>query len=363
MKLCYISAGAFAHVGHYLDHFKAAGHDVTFIALSPSPPRSVPTYQLGFGSYSSESGKWKYPLSMLAARRLVNKLKPDVVHVHYATSGGLAGLICGFHPTVVTAHGTDLTAGARSPVWRPLLKAVFDHADCVNAVSRGLREMAVGLGADPAKVAELTPGVDTALFSPGPRRAADGVLRLFCPRRLDPECDPAAVVEAAALLAGRGLDLRLTLAGGGRLREKVETLVRARGLERRVEFLGDVANSLMPSLLRAHDLYISASWWDGTSLSLLEAMAAGLFPVVSRIPANEDWLEHGRDALLHAPGDAADLARMIERAWAQPDLRAAAAARNRARVLERGDRTANMARLEALYRRLAAAKGGDLRWP
>lgn len=352
MRICYLSAGPFAHVGAYIDHFQRAGHDVHFVALSPSPDRPVAVHD---AFPAGAHAKWKYPLSFARARAVIRRLKPDIVHAHYATSGGLASLVCGFHPTIVTAHGTDLTAGVSSRVWRPLLKRVFDHADRVNTVSDDLKAMAVSLGVPETKVSVLTPGVDTDAFSPapGPRRA--GPPRLLCNRRLEAVYDPLTVVCALAELKKRGLAFEATLAGDGALAPAARALVEAAGLGGRVRLAGAVAPERMPALLREHDVYLSASRWDGTSLSLLEAMATGLFPVVSRIPANRAWLEHGAGGLLHAPGDARDLADQIELYVRRPELGAVARELNRAKVVAFGDRRTNMARLELAYRELVDA--------
>lgn len=350
MKICFLSAGTFAHVGPYLDWFHRAGHEVHFVALSPSPPRPVAVHEFGLGT-----GKWEYPLTMLRARRVIRKLKPDIVHAHYATSGGLASLVCGRRPVVVTAHGTDLTAGARSPVWRPLLRAIFGRADSVNTVSEDLKAMAVGLGIPRDKIEVLTPGVDLSRFHPGSRPRL-GPVRLLCARRLEPVYDPLTVVRGLAALKARGVEFRMTFAGAGPLRAETEALAGKLGLAAQTEFVGEVPHSAMPVLLREHDVYLSASLWDGTSLSLLEAMATGLFPVVSRIKANEAWLEHGVDGVLHAPGDADGLAAGVVSYLRKPGLAFAAAAANRARVAARADRAANMARLEELYVRLVAGK-------
>ncbi|MDD5303374.1 MAG: glycosyltransferase family 4 protein [Elusimicrobia bacterium] len=361
MRICFISAGNFAHTGSYLDHFHAAGHEVHFVALSPSPPRCVPTYDLGLGgAYSSGRGKWKYPLSMLRARRLLGRLKPDIVHTHFATSGGLAGLVCGFNPTVVTAHGTDLTAGMKSCVWRPLLKAVFEHAACVNTVSSDLTRMAMSLGIDRRKVVELTPGVDTSRFQSAGRRAfrGDEALRLVCTRRLEPLFDHRTIVEALAILRAKGVEFKMTFAGEGSLRGELEALVKRRGLGDAATFLGAVAGDAMPAVLREHDVYLSSSRADGASLSLLEAMSAGLFPVVSRIPANEAWLEHGVGGFLHGVGDPEDLAARVLELTRRPSLAASAAGHNRGKVIASGDRATNMGRLEKVYEGLLARRSG-----
>ena len=359
MRICFISAGAFAHVGLYLDHFHEAGHDVHFIALSPSPPRSVPVHDVGFGGRVAPGrGKWRYPLGMLRARRLVKRLRPDIVHAHYATSGGLAGLVCGHEPTVVTAHGTDLTAGVESWIWRPLLKAVFERAACVNTVSSDLTRMAMSLGVARHRIAELTPGVDTARFHPagGPASGGSEGVRLICTRRLEPTYDPRTIVEALAILRKKGVRFKMTFAGAGPLRGELEAAVARRGLGDAVAFIGEIQGDAMPALLRAHDVYLSASRADGASLSLLEAMSAGLFPVVSRIPANEAWLEHGTGGLLHGVGDPEELAACVLESARRPVLAASAAALNRAKVLAAGDRAANMRRLETIYEELVARR-------
>ena len=361
MRICFISAGAFSHVGSYLEYFREAGHDVHFIALSPSPPRSVPTYDVGLGgAYSSRRGKWKYPFSMIRARRLVRRLRPDIVHSHFATSGGLAGLVCGFHPTVVTAHGTDLTAGIDSPVWRPLLAAVFKHAACVNTVSADLTRMAMSLGIARSRIAELTPGVDTSRFqaAAGPMRRGRGVLRLICTRRLEAVFDHPTIVDALAILRGRGVEFKMTFAGDGSLRGELEALVERHGLADAASFSGHVGGDAMPALLAGHDVFLSASRADGASLSLLEAMSAGLFPIVSRIRANEGWLEHGVGGFMFKVGDPGDLADRILELTRRPSLAVSAAGLNRAKVVGAGDRRTNMRRLEKIYEELLAADPG-----
>ena len=123
-------------------------------------------------------------------------------------------------------------------------------------------------------------------------------------------------------------------------------------LEENVSFVGRVDNCGLPSILQQHDIYLSASLRDGTSLSLLEAMATGLFPVVSDIKANSTWLRHNVDGLLHRVGDAGDLANCIARVLDDPEMVAKAVRRNRQSVLAKGNRNENMKRLGSIYERL-----------
>jgi L-malate glycosyltransferase len=355
MRICYIALGTFTHVGPYIDYFKEAGHDVHFVCLSPSPDRGVPTYNMGLGrGYSERDGKWKYPLSMLRARRLVRKLKPDIVHAHYATSCGLTAMVCGFHPTVVTVHGSDLTIGIKSALWRPLLRRIFEHSDCVNTVSTDLEEMVVSLGIGRDKIQTLTLGIDTEKFQFVERAAFDPArkLKLVCTRRLEPVFDHATIIAALTRLKEKRIAFHTTLVGGGSLLNKVRQQTVSAGLDDNVTFAGAVHNDDLPEILARHDIYLSASLWDGTSLSLLEAMATGLFPIVSDIKANSAWLSRNTDGLRHKVGDADDLAKCIMQFCDNPQLAAAAAKRNRERVVEHGNRKTNMKRLEDIYQRL-----------
>ena len=355
MRICYIALGTFTHIGPYIDYFKEAGHDVHFVCLSPSPARGVPTYNIGFGDgYSETMGKWKYPISMIRARSLIRKLKPDIVHAHYATSCGLTAMVSGFHPTIITAHGSDLTAGIKSRIWRPLLKRIFEHCDCVNTVSKDLEQMAASLGIGRDKIETLTLGIDTEKFRFFERAplSANRPLRMICTRRLEPVFDHHTIIGALVRLKEKEIKFEMTFVGDGSLLGTLRQQISRAGLNECVTFAGRIHNNDLPEILARHDVYLSASLWDGTSLSLLEAMATGLYPIVTDIKANSAWLSDKTDGLLHKVGDADDLARCIMQLNDNPQLATKAAAHNRQKVLEHGNRKTNMKRLETIYQKL-----------
>jgi glycosyltransferase involved in cell wall biosynthesis len=88
----------------------------------------------------------------------------------------------------------------------------------------------------------------------------------------------------------------------------------------------------------------------------LEAMATGLFPVVSRIKANEPWIEDGRTGLLFEPGSGERLAEALGRALDSPELRQGASAVNRPRVERDAGMKSNMDRLAGHFERLIAGR-------
>ena len=96
--------------------------------------------------------------------------------------------------------------------------------------------------------------------------------------RLDPVKHLQALVEATAQLVGRGRPVHALVVGDGPDRDLLEREARARGLEHAVHFLGhrDDARAYLPGL----DVYVNCSISEGISLTILEAMAAGV-PVVA----------------------------------------------------------------------------------
>lgn len=352
MRICFIALGKFTHIPAYLEYFAEAGYDVHFVALTPGPARGVPTHNVG-GVVRLPS-KLGYLPAMWRARGVVRSLAPDIVHAHYATSAGLAAYVCGVHPYVVTAHGTDVRQGAKSILWRSILRQVFQSADCVNPVSEELKDEILGLGISPQKIETFTLGIDTRRFSfPGGHwRALGSPLRLICTRQLEEVYDHRTIIGAMAILARQRIDFRLTLVGGGALRERLDAYAREQGIGERTTFVGAVPNGRLPELLRSHDVYLSASTSDGTSLSLLEAMASGIYPVVSDIRANRVWLSHGHNGLLHRVSEPQSLADCVLALLQDPGQVQKALRVNRELVELRGDRTANMKHLEEVYHRL-----------
>ncbi|MBN2590094.1 MAG: glycosyltransferase [Sedimentisphaerales bacterium] len=355
MRICFISTGNFSHIGPYLDYFKRAGHEVHFICLSPSPERDVSIYNTGFGNtYSRTQGKWKYPLSMLRVRKLIRKIKPDIIHAHYATSGGLAALVSGFHPAVITVHGSDLINGVKSPIWKILLKKIFNYSDCVNVVSHELEEIALSLGINKEKIEVLTLGVDTEIFEfvERPPIVKTSLLRMISTRRLESVFDHFTILNALVMLKEKDINYKMTFAADGSLLHQLEEHVKNLGLSDVVKFLGKVDNESMPGLLAQNDIYLSASKWDGASLSLLEAMSCGLFPIVSDINANSAWIGDNVNGYLHKIGDADNLANCIMKLLDNPEIIQKAAIMNRQKVCEKADRSTNMKRLEEIYKDL-----------
>ena len=155
------------------------------------------------------------------------------------------------------------------------------------------------------------------------------------------------LVAAFAALASEWPDAVLLLAGDGPRAPDVAAAVRAAGLTDRVRLLGQRHD--VPDVLAAGDVFVFASISEGFGYAVLEAMAARLPVVAYRLPALEEFAEHGRTALLVRSGKVDALADAIRSLLASPGLRAQLGASGEAVVRSRFPADAVARTFEGVY--------------
>ena len=341
---------------HYARFFTSAGHVVRIFSFCPLPLPGFETIPLT--ASDEAAGKAVFLTRVPRLRRLLRAFRPDVVFASYLISNGLSAALAWRGPLVVSVRGGDVLdqrGNPPLPTWlrRGLTRFICGRSARVHAVSTELVDVLARWGIPGEKMACFPIGVDIDLFRPG---ETEGVARnemVICTRRHDLVYENHVVVAALARLRDARPGLRATFVGGGPLLERTRASAAAAGLGDRVEFLAQVSHDRMPQLLRAHGISVSAASSDGTSSSLLEAMASGLVPVLTRIAANEAWVKDGVNGLLFEVGDDRGLARAIERAASDVSLRGRCLADNPALVRERGDQRANNRRLLGLLEEAA----------
>ncbi|MEJ2107788.1 MAG: glycosyltransferase [Acidiferrobacteraceae bacterium] len=139
------------------------------------------------------------------------------------------------------------------------------------------------------------------------------------------------LVEAWSLMAP---DHKLAIAGDGSLREELTNRIAELGLEQQVRFCGEIDN--VPELLRQTRVYVQPSYQEGMPNSVLEAMAAGLPIVATRVSGNVDLVHDGENGFLVPPGDKDALAQAIRRLLEDPELASRMGERSRQLAAEFG---------------------------
>ena len=253
----------------------------------------------------------------------------DVIHAQYGYPTGYAALEAGRRtgaPIVVSIQGGDgHWVGECCGVHRRAMQTVLDHAGAVLIGSDSFaREVTERLGTAPERFTVVPGAVDTERFTPDGRRIGpprQSARRLLYHGRVDRRKGVLDLLNALALLR-ETRDVRLVLSGIGPDLSAARERVAALGLGDAVETPGVATYDEAPARYARGDVFVSPTYAEGFSNTILEAMASGL-PVVScAVVGVVDCLEDARDALLVPPADPPALAEAIGRMLGDGDLRA-----------------------------------------
>lgn len=261
------------------------------------------------------------PLLYLAG--LCWKERFDLVATH-TSKGGFLGRIAAraaATPHIVHyAHGFSFNKALNPAVHRfyVLLERLAARAgDLTISVNEEQRRMAVKLGVDsPERICTVHNGIDLSPYAATDRETARQRLGLDAAvpvvgtvGRLVPQKGFAHLIRAFPLLAGSLPSVRLVIAGEGPLEAELRREADQTGLADRIDFLGFRRN--IPEILAAFDVFALPSLWEGLSISLLEALAAGKPIVATDIDGNREAIEPGETGLLVPAADPAALAEAL----------------------------------------------------
>jgi glycosyltransferase involved in cell wall biosynthesis len=235
----------------------------------------------------------------------VFKDKCDVIHAHWAIPAGLIGVWVGTllkKPLIVTIHGSDLRiALERLGFLRKAFLYVCKKATHLNCVSEVQKKRIEELSIISEKMSVIPMGIDEVFLEIGKNRKIELNTRPFVilsNRNLLPIYNISLLIRAIPIVLKEEPKTQFIIAGDGSEKENLKSDVENSNLNASVQFLGRVPHKEMPNLLAQSDIYVSTSPYDGTSVSLLEALASGTFPVVTDIPANREWIVDGDNGFL-----------------------------------------------------------------
>ncbi|GGJ78601.1 glycosyl transferase family 1 [Pilimelia anulata] len=280
-----------------------------------------------------------------------------LVHAHFGGDGWLisdAAARAGV-PLVVTVHGYDVTRlpalpGARGLRHRRHLRAVFERAALVLAVSGHIRDRVLALGADPARLRVHHTGVP---IPPLPPPAPPRWDVLFVGRFVEKKGLADLVDAVGALGAGGVRRPRVLLIGAGPLEGALRARAAALGVD--ATFGGVREPAEVRRAMSESRLFVSPSRTaadgdsEGLPTTILEAASLGLPTVATRHSGIPEAVLHGRTGLLGPEGDPATLARHIRVLLADDERRARYGAAARERACAHFDLHRQTRLLEELY--------------
>ncbi len=335
-----------------------------------SPIRYIKALALAFRMSRRADRSWPYHLIYLAeACRLALWLKRDGVthlHAHFGTNSAevamLASELSGI-PYSLTIHGSEeFDKPEFIGLPEKLRRATFVAAVTSYCRSQLYRSLPY---AQWGKVHVVHCGLEPAFYNDVDMTLPERP-RFICIGRLCEQKGQQILIEAASILASKGIDFELVLAGDGEMRKEVEALIAKCNLESRVRITGWISSDQVKQEILDARAMVMASFAEGLPVVIMEAMSLQR-PILSTwITGVPELVMNGENGWLYPPGSVEELALAMERCLAASAEDLSRMGRlARARVLERHDIDHEAGKLHALFQREHDGEGqltGAVKW-
>lgn len=353
----WLDYGGLENIIHTFSHaFRTNGYEVKIAALERAGRTFERLRQEDFSVSLLGRRRGKFDPRLL--RRLVRYLREERVDVIHSHSGclmyaAMAGKLAGVRRIVHTEHGRYLP-DSRGRIWEDrLFSRLTDSYVCVSTDLEHYMRSVVRVPA--AKLATIINGVDTDRFcSYGEERRNalrrqhgyspdEVVVGTVC--RLIPKKNVEFLLQWMLSRRGEGRRYRLAVIGDGPCLPRLQEMAAA--WPEGIRLLGmrpDVAD-----WMNVFDVFALPSLTEGTSLTIMEAMASGLPVVVSDVGGNGEIVSHERTGFLYPVAEMETYCHLMDRLAFSRDLRQAVGARARQEMEARFSLQAVMGQYEALY--------------
>ena len=285
----------------------------------PTPAGVQAISPLGFDFPLSEAD---FPAFTGKLGEILETIKPDLVQAGPLYDLAYLAAMAGARTLLAQSWGFDLMAESFANTQNlSRTKFVLAQAQGLIVDAHCSAEKAISLGVDVKKIYDFPWGIDLEHFDRSAWAMDASKIRkelgwenakvLFCLRSWESKYGVIDLCKAFVMAAAINPGLRLLLVGTGSQVSEIESIFKTAQLEDKVKVLGKLRNAELPKYFAAADIYVSPSHVDGSSVSLMEALASSLPALVTDIPANLEWVRDGVNGWIFRDGNIDDLTQKI----------------------------------------------------
>jgi len=347
-----------------MEAFSQRGYDISFITDSSAwiapQTNQFPVHVLPNLTWTNS------PLllapNILTIMKLLKKIQPDLVHLYVQHYYSIPIILSGF-PYILSSWGNEVLKIPRdNSILKTLARFAATNAHKITVDARCIKKTWIEVGIPEEKIEVIFFGVDISVFNPnvdgqGVRKRlefGEDDIVVISTRAFyeDPPYNVECLIRAIPLILKKHRNIKFIIKGAGPLENYLKSLAKELNVSGYARFVGLVPHHEVAQYLTAADIYVSTCLIDTTSVSLLEAMACGLPPIVTDIVGNREWIENGVNGFLFPPGNPKALAeKVIELAENKP-LRKRFGERCVQIVEQKATWKESLTKMEAVYKSL-----------
>lgn len=302
MKIVFIGPAVSVHIQKWVDAFKIE-HEVYLITMHPANDENWHFENTFVLSMKKPFG---YYLNAVQVHRIVKKLRPDVINVHYASGYGTLARCAHIGRYILNVWGSDVfDFPYESKIKMRIIKKNLSAAWQIASTSEVMKKQTERLITSKKGIVVTPFGVDTNKFSPIERYATT-IVTVGTVKTLSPKYGIDVLIKAYNEAYVNGLkNSRLVIVGGGPQESELKALASSLPAAKNIEFIGFVNHQKVPGYLTQFDIYVALSECESESfgVAVVEAESCGVPVVVSNVGGLPEVVEDGKTGFVVPHGD------------------------------------------------------------
>jgi glycosyltransferase involved in cell wall biosynthesis len=363
MKICFLADAASLHSKRWIEYFAKKGYEIYWVSLTKNyfgDIEGVKFYRL----LKSGFKPLDILLNVMPLIILLKKIKPDILHVHYAGVNGVLGALSGFHPFILTVYGSDILVVPKKRLIKSAMKFVLKKTDLITCNGKTLRDRMIKFETDPRKIKFIYWGTDLQKFKRSPKNK--GILKklnifgssvVISLRNFETVYNIETLIKAIPLVIKEIPQVKFIIVGKGSQETKIKNLAQSLNVLKYIRFTGWLSEDMVCQYLNLADIYVSTSLSDGDlSQSTQQAMACEVPIITTDLYVNKNRIKNGENGIIFPQKCPELLAQKIVMLLQDKELRSKLGKEGRKTVENHFDFNKEIEKAENIYEDLVKSK-------
>ena len=315
MKICFLADINSTHTQKWLDYFLNEGHEIYVITLTEGSFKDVKVFNLGINKNvairKSSLSKVQYLTIIKRVKKILNIIKPDIFNAHYASSYGLIGAMCNYHPYVLSFWGSDVyDFPRRSKLHSKIIEYNIKQSDVIFSTGKTMRDEIQKYNKINKDI-YITPfGVDVDFFDGTKKKHED--INIGITKSLESIYGIDILVKVFYKLCQKYDNIYLKVAGKGSKISELNQLCVDYGISKRVEFKGFLGLDKLKEFYKLIDIAVFPSRAESFGVAAVEAQANKIPVVTSNAPGFNDTVIDGKTGFVAEIDNVEDFIKKVD---------------------------------------------------